>query len=685
MHQRLEESLYLVFSLRIDQYLARRFSELRDYDFGWNDTQVFSERIAQLPAGPEHRADYDTWVRRCIPIILKTAGVKNPSDELMKVFETILTAESFTEIQVDGLPLPKRRHQVDRRSQTETGEALPLHLESLLEALWVMMKRKELTKHPTRQTHRKRVNARGWSERVPISRPKPVEKRPSSLLSRFLDVLRPARRRTRLTQLTAIPEPVWGESETNRLAPCEGIGPKKRAELVGLQAEPKLVFSPRKLPPPYRYAIHVLGDRFDSSSQSWSTFCGGGQVWGFETRSRGWKRSGFRVVFDGTILPGVSKLPIPFTGRTVKVELDSDRATVQEPGSTVRVEGDEAVTIHYEVELYQPPMLYAVPTTDGFNKGRPKESVKTTVKPDVLPRAVRLWLSEVQTYRALEFELALTAVQFVQNHYALDDNPPTRPRAKRHFGIEREGVGNHRLELLHAAQNDEILGRGSRYDLNLMLVELLRHLSIGAGIAFGWVLDEGLIGRPDHPFVVALIPHFANGCVPFPLDAAPPEKKMVEPAANDFRLELLKTPTIPEVGGVWSLVGETACPGEMDTRKQLDRIRSIRSNHFESAMDSVLHAIELLYRKGVTSNYRSLANLIDKLENSRSVDNLWRFAERCLEDGVRTLARDDTDPVDLLNILIASMRTPPVIPKDNESVSLLMQMGLLSADGSTPR
>jgi hypothetical protein len=81
------------------------------------------------------------------------------------------------------------------------------------------------------------------------------------------------------------------------------------------------------------------------------------------------------------------------------------------------------------------------------------------------------------------------------------------------------GQGHHHLELLHLTGDEAVLGYGSCYELNLLIVELLRQLGVPALAAAGWALNEGRIDSPDHLVALAILASSAGPC-PLPLDAS---------------------------------------------------------------------------------------------------------------------------------------------------------------------
>ncbi len=92
------------------------------------------------------------------------------------------------------------------------------------------------------------------------------------------------------------------------------------------------------------------------------------------------------------------------------------------------------------------------------------------------------------------------------------------------------------------------------YELNVLVVELLRHLGVPAMIAIGWMLDEGFADRPDHLFALAVVPSSTGPCL-LPLDASTGPRGAVRPlsGAPPPAVDVVPDPRpdVPEIGGGW--------------------------------------------------------------------------------------------------------------------------------------
>lgn len=166
---------------------------------------------------------------------------------------------------------------------------------------------------------------------------------------------------------------------------------------------------------------------------------------------------------------------------------------------------------------------------------------------------------------------------FVQQHYVYDAGFMARPEVEAALARRRPGQGNHHLDVLHASGKGEVLGRGICYELNIMVVELLRQLGVPSLVATGWVLDRGVIHRPDHLFAIALLPS-AEGPVMLPLDAATGVQGPIRPTATRS-LERREAPSntfapVPSVGGPWSSASIHNLPTQQDLEQRLEVLRA---------------------------------------------------------------------------------------------------------------
>lgn len=171
----------------------------------------------------------------------------------------------------------------------------------------------------------------------------------------------------------------------------------------------------------------------------------------------------------------------------------------------------------------------------------------------------------------------MLAQSFVQRNYVYDAGFMARPEVKTAVARRRPGRGNHHLEALHASGHGDVLGYGICYELNTMVVELLRHLGVPAMVGTGWVLDRGMIDRPDHLFALAIVPSPGGPCV-LPLDSATGAQGPQRPMATTARRTADRTPHTlappPEVTGPWSANAVYNMPSEEELERRLEQLRA---------------------------------------------------------------------------------------------------------------
>ncbi len=397
-------------------------------------------------------------------------------------------------------------------------------------------------------------------------------------------------RRLGLADDTPVAEPLpsWAEPGANVLEPSSHVepqlwvrGPALR-EMVTERIPMGMLHQPRVLPAPHRYVVHTLASVFDPSTQRWSP----GPLPRLTALFDG-EPSGHSVAFAGSLAPGRSVLPVPLFGDITRLEvIDADPSSVRPRGrlvagsAVVDVEGSTPVQIRYEVSLRRPPTLTEDDST-AWEVGPP------TLPREALPRPVRTWVERNLSAERGVWEQARRVEAFVQRHYTYDLDFRERPAVQRAARELVPGAGCHHLALLHASAEGSVLGRGVCYELNVLVVELLRHLGIPSLVATGWMLDEGFAARPDHLFALALVPTAAGPCL-MPLDASTGPGGHVRPLAGAHppTVDLQPPPRqpIPMTGGGWAasvLAGpereatfeEHVHEIHRDVRAQLDRER----------------------------------------------------------------------------------------------------------------
>ncbi|MCB9713009.1 MAG: transglutaminase domain-containing protein [Myxococcales bacterium] len=414
-----------------------------------------------------------------------------------------------------------------------------------------------------------------------------------------------ARRLGLSDELVDAEDPPWARPGANVLEPMPFIGPQlwvrgsRLREMATHRVPMGLLHQPAELPAPYRYVVHTLGVDFEVGSQRWHPRALpslGGLYQG--------ERSGAMVAFAGTLAPGRSVVPIPLFGDIVRMEVvDADPSLVRplgrSPGGSaiVEVHGERSVRIRYDVALRRPPVL-----TEGRAASWP--ALPPTVPRDRLPRPVREWLERNASAERGAWEQARRVEAFVQRHYLYDLEFRERPEVERAARELRPGEGNHHLELLHASGDAQTLGRGVCYELNTLVVELLRHLGIPAMVANGWMLDEGFADRPDHLFALAVVPSAAGTCL-IPLEASTGPRGPVRPLAGaappDVSLAPHARPTIADPGGGWS---GAVLPGP----------------EREVAVDEHVHTLHRLLRAELDRELAALRRVIRIAEAARGQD-----------------------------------------------------------------
>ncbi|MEX1365919.1 MAG: hypothetical protein AB1Z98_22520, partial [Nannocystaceae bacterium] len=396
--------------------------------------------------------------------------------------------------------------------------------------------------------------------------------------------------------------PPWAERGANVLAPTPFVGPQlwvrgaALRELATQRVPMGLLHQPRVLPAPYRYVVHTLGSDFEPSTQRWQPRPLPRLPGLYEGEP-----SGSTVAFAGTLAPGRSVVPIPLYGDIVRMEVvDADPKRVQPRGraaagsAVVEVHGDTPVQIRYEVSLRRPPIL-----TEGHVEGWPLP--RPTVALHELPRPVREWIERNPSAERGAWEQARRVEAFVQRHYLYDLEFRERAEVERAARELRPGHGNHHLELLHASADATVLGRGVCYELNVLVVEMLRHLGIPSMVAIGWMLDEGFADRPDHLFALAAIPSASGTCL-VPLDASTGPRGPVRPLAGaappEVSLAPAARPAIAEPGGGWAghVLGGPEREVAVDEHvHQLQRMLRAELDRERAALRRVIRIAEAAY------------------------------------------------------------------------------------------
>ncbi len=338
------------------------------------------------------------------------------------------------------------------------------------------------------------------------------------------------------------------ESAANPYTPAGFVqghapGPKMEEQLT---REPisGLFHQPQLLPRPYLYAASLLCGQFDARQQRWLPLPWD-ELAGFAVGHP----TGRLLPFQGTLLAGLSRLPLPMYSR-LHGEIESSARLGLRRGALgeVLVQAQETVQVRFQVEVMEPPRPLEGEVTV------PPAWRQPTLEAAQLPAQVRAFLHSQPGRSA--WEKALAAQEFMQTHYSYDALFAQHPEAAAVLSRPQQGRGHHQLEVLHAGRSADWLGAGICYELNAMLCELLRHLGLPSLLANGWVLDEGFLEQPDHIFAVAVLQSVDGPCL-LPLDGTSSTRgpmrqlKRRQPPASP--IPKIRPPVAP--AGVWSATG----------------------------------------------------------------------------------------------------------------------------------
>ncbi len=369
--------------------------------------------------------------------------------------------------------------------------------------------------------------------------------------------------------------PEWAQRDSHCFAPGEDVRSQlwatsqERHRLAHISTVSAITHQPAILPAPYRYALHSLGGYFDVQSQVWS---GEGVAMPLLDEAA---VLGHEVVLEGRLQPGVCELPVPMYGLVEKAPevLGAGTLTTQTPGWTgglrVLVEADAPVLVRYRVRLLQVPMV-----TQVESSMEAALLCVPTVPLQSLPGRVQRFVEGVKLVER-SWERAMAVQSFVRAHYLYDDAFMERPEVQKARRGLREGQGNHHLTLLHASGDETWLGRGICYELNVLVVELLRHVGVPSLVATGWTLTKGVLQRPDHLWAIAVLPVFGGSCW-FPLDAATGEDGTPRtPLALPQKHAPASSLSVPSLPKLWN----APTPPAMDLQANLESLRRTEANH----------------------------------------------------------------------------------------------------------
>lgn len=623
-HLILAERIGQIFDLGVYRKLTRRFPVLRGRESEpWRDPERL-ERL-ELKSTQTRRQ----WARKAVPMLLEVIGIVEPPEGLEEAFMTLLSAASLDdidpslyattedptrhervetpvpldrELHAQGAAAPSdfRRSEPGRAPEARSTEEIRSQLADLRqnlrsertpaagsEAAKALGELLRLASAPEARaavdTMEKTSPDFDWdavtSEELPVdfATPNRDEAVPPGVWQRLKHWF--GGKKPEARPLPSMPD--WANPSNNSFRPQGKIGPQLWATPERLEAMSKhepttsLHFEPESLPTPYLYAIQTVGARFDAEAQTWLP--AGAPPESFYAPP---ERSGHVVVFEGLMVPGLAQLPVPMHGQLAAapqvVEGEAQIRLRRNDDGTVwaHIQAAGPVRIRYGVQLSKVPLLTG-PELGALEISA--ELMRPTVSARTFPRALRRWLdAEREASRSL-WERAMLVQGFVQKHYVYDAGFMERPEVQASVERRQPGVGNHHLEALHASGQGAVLGRGICYELNTLVVELLRHLGVPSLVGTGWVLDRGVVHRPDHLFALAIVPS-SRGPVLLPLDAATGVQGPIRPMAHAGRRQQERLPhtlaPIPEVEGPWSAAKIFNVPGDDDLERQLTVLRA---------------------------------------------------------------------------------------------------------------
>jgi len=324
--------------------------------------------------------------------------------------------------------------------------------------------------------------------------------------------------------------------------------------LESMKKDVYMQFSPGRLPSPYLYSVNKIGASFNSVLQTW-TFGKSAQKY-FLTPGT---PSGKIVSFAGKLYAGKSRIPLPLYGRLAD-SVTATNGTIKsiihdEVGVIVDLAGEGLIDIQYDVEILAVPQMESRIGFEPVNAGD-RALISPTVPLASLPMEVVKFLNETSNSSMSDSKRALAVQEFIRSNYIYDAEFLDRPEVIKRRATLSFLTGNHHLELLHASRDGNVLGRGVCYELNVLLVELLRHLRIPSCIAVGWVLDEGVVDLSDHLFALALVSSLDGPCI-LPLDAAATDRGPIRTVQRrqfpQPAKELKAQPAVPTVKGSWDI------------------------------------------------------------------------------------------------------------------------------------
>ena len=576
------ERLGEVLDYSLHYKLAKRFPELAGLDFSAWRQQALHEKISALGDKKPKAA-----ATEAAGILLEAVGLKSPGTDLLEAMVAIFSASSINAIPGSVFTVP-----VAPQPEVELSEIETMTPETETEG-W------DKPESPSRSEDRieeeksgSRFNPFSWfgkKDQEPEPEPEPPkpvwEPEPAVLppvieaepgmgfslfdkVSRFFgndepDVVDSGSSSSSGTAVI----PDW-RSGRNNLKPINSIGAQLDISGEDLEAIDSgghvddcpdkapagFVFDPTPLPNPYLYGIQVLGATFNPGNQEWTPV-------GAPTLShlRQLPATGHKVIFKGTLQPGKSQLPTPMYSRLrgqPKVLSGNPRCLGEvsrrtDGGYEIKVTGGSQLYVEYEVELLRPPDL----DQESRNALNPT-LCRPTATVDSLPEEVQNWIADIRRQNLTQLAMAMEAAKFVQLRYCYDYHFKKSAKAQRKLSQLKPGRGNHHLEVMHAASDGRYLGRGVCMELNMMVVELIRHLGVPAVVATGWMFKGINVTDPSHLYAVAIL-SMGGKVYPMPLEAATGERtrNLAEPRESMGGRNVIErnAPPVPNIAGAWSV------------------------------------------------------------------------------------------------------------------------------------
>lgn len=297
----------------------------------------------------------------------------------------------------------------------------------------------------------------------------------------------------------SIPNQLWTSGEALRTL-------NQRQSRFGLS------FAPPRLHTPHSYAVRTIGEAFDADTQSWLA---PKTALRLDVQCEGLPLERF-VRFQGTLPAGEGRLILPMYSKLT--------APPQTPEGVVLplhfgAQGLPLIQCAKETVVAFEVSLLAAPEPNDL-AGPRTEPALPSVAPGDFPKLLRAWIQD-QTHQPAWVK-ALGAERFIREHYTYDLDFSSHPGVQKARTKLKQGRGNHHITLLHASGDGQTLGRGVCYELNALLVEVLRHLGVASWVATGWTLNGGWASRPSHLFALALLP-VPGGVRVVPLEASTSE------------------------------------------------------------------------------------------------------------------------------------------------------------------